>query len=309
MPSITATRSVNARYKPSYLPVAVITGGTSGIGQHTAQALAKYTKGNAHIILIGRNEAAAKDIIESFPKPSGPDAHPDWKHEFVHCDARLMKNIRAACESISSRVSRVNFLVLSHGYMDLKGREETEEGIDVKMAIRYYSRWVFTQELLHLLRNAENAKQRASVLTIMGAGWGPKIDLDDLDLKKKYTSMACAQITVTYNDLMTVEFARKEPRIAFTHIYPGVVDTPTLRATHWILRTLMYLFTCKFRLETAENCAEYMLYALIEGREGASFRNEIADDIGFVSYRGTEESETKLWEHTVQLIEPIRREM
>ncbi len=204
MPSFAATRSVNARYKPSYLPVAVITGGTSGIGKHIAQALAKYTKGNAHIILIGRNEAAAKDIVESFPKPSGPDAHPDWKHEFVHCDARLMKNVYAACKSISSRISRVNFLVLSHGYMDFKGREETEEGIDIKMALRYYSRWVFTQELLPLLRNAGNAKQKASVLTIMGAGWGPKIDLDDLDLKKKYTGMGCSFVTLTYNDLMMV---------------------------------------------------------------------------------------------------------
>jgi hypothetical protein len=47
-----------------------------------------------------------------------------------------------------------------------------------------------------------------------------------------------------------------------------------------------------------------MLYALIEGREGASFRNETADDIGFVRYHGTKESEAKLWEHTVQLIGP-----
>jgi NAD(P)-dependent dehydrogenase (short-subunit alcohol dehydrogenase family) len=203
MPTLAATRSVNARYKPSYLPVAVIIGGTSGIGKHTAQALAKYTKGNAHIILIGRNEAAAKDIIESFPKPSGPDAHPDWKHEFIHCDATLMKNVRAACKSISSRVMRVNFLILSHGRMGFKGREEVE-GIDINMATRYYSRWVFTQELLPLLRNAGNAKQKASVLTILGAGWGAKIDLDDLDLKKKYTGMRCSLTTVTYNDLMTV---------------------------------------------------------------------------------------------------------
>ena len=204
MPSLAATRSVNARYKPSYLPVAVITGGTSGIGKHLAQAIAKYTKGNAHIILIGRNEAVAKDIIESFPKPSGPDAQPDWKHEFIHCDAAVMKNVRATCKSISSRVARVNFLVLSHGRIDFNGRNETEEGIDVHMATRYYSRWVFIQELLPLLRNAGNARQKASVLSILGAGWGLKIDLDDLDLKKKYTGIRCALDTVTYNDLMTV---------------------------------------------------------------------------------------------------------
>ena len=202
MPSLAVTRSVNARYEPSYLPVTVIVGGTSGIGQHTAQALARYTKGNAHIIIIGRNEAAAKKIIASFPKPSGPDAHPGWKHEFVYCDALLMKNVYATCEALSSRLDRVNFLVLSAGYLDFKGREETEEGIDIKMALRYYSRWAFTKGLMPLLRRAKNARQKASVLSVLGAGWGPKIDLDDLELRNNYTGLKCSFVTLTYNDLM-----------------------------------------------------------------------------------------------------------
>lgn len=45
-----------------------------------------------------------------------------------------------------------------------------------------------------------------------------------------------------------------------------------------------------------------MLYALIEGGEGVNFWNEKANDIGFVRYYGTNESEMKLWEHTTQLI-------
>ena len=96
------------------------------------------------------------------------------------------------------------------------------------------------------------------------------------------------------------ELAHREPGIAFTHIFPGTVSTPSMHAINWPLRMLLYA-SVWFWPETAENCAEYMLYALIEGREGASFRNQTADDIGFVNYNGTEESETKLWEHTAQL--------
>ena len=55
MPSLAAARAANAAFSPSYFPVAIFVGGTSGIGEATARAFARYTKGNAHIILVGRN--------------------------------------------------------------------------------------------------------------------------------------------------------------------------------------------------------------------------------------------------------------
>ncbi|KAK2462591.1 hypothetical protein APHAL10511_005324 [Amanita phalloides] len=298
MPSIGATLSVNSRYKPSYLPVAIITGGTSGIGEHMAQAIARHTGGNAHIIIIGRNEAAANEVLASLPKPSGSSAHPGWKHEFIRCDVELMKNVKATCKALCSRLSRVNFLVLSAGYINFKGREDTEEGLDKKMAVRYYARWAFTKGLLPLLRNAKDAGEKASVMTILGAGWSPPIDMDDLAMDK-YSGFKASVHTLTYNDLMVMEFARREPDIAFTHIYPGVVRT---NAFHWSLRLLMVALTplTWLLIQTPENCAEYMFYGLLEGRKGPNFRNEKADDIGFVNYHGSEASQLKLWEHTMK---------
>lgn len=70
MPSLKDVKAENARYAPGYLPVAVFVGGTSGIGQGMAQAFAKHTNGNAHIVLVGRNEAAASAILASFPTPT-----------------------------------------------------------------------------------------------------------------------------------------------------------------------------------------------------------------------------------------------
>ncbi|KAF8630289.1 hypothetical protein AX15_003022 [Amanita polypyramis BW_CC] len=205
MPSLETAQAVIAQYKPSYMPVAIFVGGTSGIGQSMAQRFANQTGGNAHIIIIGRNEAAAKSIIASFPKPSsGADIHPGWKHEFVYCDVQLMKNVQATTKALSERLAKVNFLVLSAGYFDFRGREDTAEGIDKKMATRYYSRWALVDGLLPLLRKARDASEAVSVMSVLAAGMGGKIDLDDLDLKKSYGGLKASVATGTYNDMMMV---------------------------------------------------------------------------------------------------------
>ncbi|KAL0060797.1 hypothetical protein AAF712_012390 [Marasmius tenuissimus] len=76
----------------SYLLVGIFVGGTSGIGQGMADAFADHTEGNAHIVIVGRNKAAAEGIIANFPQPSSSEA----KHGFVRCDVTLMENVQKA---------------------------------------------------------------------------------------------------------------------------------------------------------------------------------------------------------------------
>ncbi|KAJ3738372.1 hypothetical protein DFH05DRAFT_1525824 [Lentinula detonsa] len=95
-PSISAIRTLNASFSPLYLPCAVFIGGTSGVGQGIAEAFIRHTKGNAHIIIIGRNSSAAESIIASFHQPTSPSA----KHEFVSCDVALMKNVQQTTQEL-----------------------------------------------------------------------------------------------------------------------------------------------------------------------------------------------------------------
>jgi hypothetical protein len=69
--TITAAANTNKLYKPTTRPVALFFGGTSGIGEAMATQLAFQTNGNAHIVLLGRNEESAKRIIGGFPKIEG----------------------------------------------------------------------------------------------------------------------------------------------------------------------------------------------------------------------------------------------
>lgn len=131
----------------SYRPVAVFVGGTSGIGAGMARAFAKHRNGDAHIILIGRNRAAAEQVIASFPKPASSDV----QHEFVECDVTLMRNVRTVSAELVQRLPKLNFLVLTPGMMTLQGRDDTDEGIDRKLALHYYARWRFTYECVIIL--------------------------------------------------------------------------------------------------------------------------------------------------------------
>ena len=180
-------------------PVGVFVGGTSGIGQGLAEAFAKWRNGNAHIIIVGRNEATAKEIIERFPKPTITNS---WTHEFVQCDVTLMKNVHSASQQILAKHPKINYLVMSPGFFAASGRDETSEGIDKKLAVHYYARWKFIDELLPALKKAKDDGEDVRVLSVFSAGHGGQIDPDDLGLKKGYSLKAAADSATTYNDLM-----------------------------------------------------------------------------------------------------------
>ncbi|KAI0769759.1 hypothetical protein BD413DRAFT_556645 [Trametes elegans] len=301
MPSLAVVRAANAAFSPAYFPVAIFVGGTAGIGRATAEAFARYTKGNAHIIIIGRNKAAAESVIATFPKPTAPEA----KHEFVPCDVSLMRNVQATTSALLARLPKLNFLVLSPGLFHFRGREDTEEGIDRRLGLHYYTRWKFIYDLLPLLRKAKDAGEDAKVMSVLAPGSGRPIDLDDLGLKKNYSFPKAGVASPTYTDLAMEAFAEQNPGISFVHIHPGVVRTQLLQISHPYLRVLNPLFYALLYPITSapEDCAEHMLYGLLQSEPGLSRRDPKGDDIGRTRFYGGEEEKKRVWEHTKAEIE------
>jgi hypothetical protein len=57
-------------------------------------------------------------------------------------------------------------------------------------------------QLMPLLRKAKEQGEDAKVITVLAPGNGGKIDLNDLGLKKSYSTSNAAYSAPTYNDLM-----------------------------------------------------------------------------------------------------------
>jgi len=303
MPPLAVVKAANALYSPSYIPTALFVGGTSGIGQGMAENFAKYTKGNANIIIVGRNRAAAEAIIASFPKPTVIEGTSIPVHEFIPCDALLMKNVQTATSEIISRIPKLNFLVLSPGVMTLRGRNETSEGIDKKLAVHYYSRWKFTKDLIPLLRKAKDQGEDAKVITVFSAGKAMGgIDVNDFGLKKNFSLGRAADAATTYSDLMMEEFSSQNPDMAFTHTFPGGVKTSLVYPSNWALKPFWYaLNVVLFPLMVSPTvCAEYMWYGVFAGEKGVFRRSDTGEDIGKKNYYGDEKQRKALWEHTVK---------
>ena len=88
----------------------------------------------------------------------------------------------------------------------------------------------FISNLLPLLRSASNAPPHFSrTLSILGAGYESRMNLNDLELKHTFSVSKCASHSTVMNDLMAEEFASLEQGTTFIHSNPSIVMTPIAR--------------------------------------------------------------------------------
>ncbi|TRM70626.1 hypothetical protein BD626DRAFT_449242 [Schizophyllum amplum] len=300
MPSLEIARAANASFTTCANPVAVFVGGTAGIGKGMALAFAQAARGNARLVIVGRNKAAAEKLIASLPPPANTQS------TFVYCDVSLMRNVHAAARDILALpgVDRINYLAITTGFFTLRGRDETEEGVDRKLAAHYYSRWAFVNDLMPALKKAVERKEEVQVMSVLGAGYGGPVDDTDLGLKKTFSLSNAALQGASYNDCMMQDFAARHPGIAFIHSYPGAVRSSIIKKSNsYLVKAAAYAFWPLLRLTTVseEECGAYMTHALLHAQPGFARVNNHGDDIGLTKYFGTEEQRKKLWAHTVEV--------
>ncbi|KIO25264.1 hypothetical protein M407DRAFT_244132 [Tulasnella calospora MUT 4182] len=265
-------------------------GGTSGVGEGTVKAFAQAAQGRAHIVIVGRSRTRAEEIIASFPKTS------ESQYDFIQCDASLLKNVVTAANEAKDKISGpLNYLVLSPGLFHLKGFTPTSEGIDVKMALHFYSRWKFIDELIPLLDQAVASGQEARVMSIMDPKNAGLLDVGDFGVKKNYSLPRAAQQIGAYNSAMVQEYSPIHPTLSISHIYPGLVKTRIARDVPWYLKPA---FSGLLLLgKTSEECGDWMFSALLNEKyqKGGFLLGEYGEELDV--QRDSAENRALLLEH------------
>jgi NAD(P)-dependent dehydrogenase (short-subunit alcohol dehydrogenase family) len=191
---------------------AVVVGGTSGIGQGIALRLAKA---NMKVTIVGRDAARGAQIVQQMNDAGGSD------HDFIPCDCFSIANVRKCSRDILSKSDILHMLVLTQGMATIQGFTPTQEGLDQKLTLHYFSRVAFIESLLPALRKSDDAR----VLSVLSAGVHSAYEgyNSDFTLERTYSIKNAADSAGFYNDLALDSLSRENPSMSFQHAAPGFV--------------------------------------------------------------------------------------
>lgn len=195
--------------------VALVTGGTSGIGKATAIAL---TAMGAEVVVTGRNADRGRTAVAEIKDQSGNESV-----ELMLGDLTTQDEVRRLAEEFKRGYDRLDVLVNNAGVVQTK-RTETADGIETTLAVNHLAPFLLTNLLLDLLKSS--APSRVVTTSSEAQRWG-NMDLDDLQSKKKYRSMRVYGMTKLANIMFTYELAERLEGTGVTAncFHPGAINT------------------------------------------------------------------------------------
>jgi retinol dehydrogenase 14 len=195
--------------------VVLITGGTSGIGKAAATALASM---GANVVVTGRDEERGRSAVAEIRAESGNDTV-----ELMLADLGVQTEVRRLAREFEERHDRLDVLINNAGVVQSK-RTETQDGIETTLAVNHLAPFLLTNLLLDLLKNS--APSRIITVASEGQRWG-KIDLDDLQSKRRYRSFRVYGMSKLANIMFTYELAARLEGTGVTAncVHPGGVNT------------------------------------------------------------------------------------
>ncbi|RLN32217.1 hypothetical protein BBJ28_00005191 [Nothophytophthora sp. Chile5] len=261
---------------------ALIVGASSGIGLAVAQQVAPFV---TKLTLCSRS--CPMDLVASI-KAKNPDV------EVVHerLDMSLLLEVRKF--TLKHATTNFDWVVLAAGMMFFSERVVTAEGLDNKMSTMYYARL---------------NRPGVRVLCVLAAGQANVAPvMDDLGVKRSYSTSRCAHATVLYLDLMAQSLSEHAPLASFMHIDPGFVRTAYFDNAAWYMRLPMKAIAAVLA-DSPEKVAQVILKTLTaeEYAVGWKLLDKRAEEVPKTKFH-TEELKDAVWEHTLQTIDNVLKQ-
>lgn len=193
------------------MTIALVTGGTDGIGKAVALNLAKQ---GAQVIMVGRNPQKGEHALNDI-RAQAPNAHITYRQT----DLSLMREVNGLAEWVKSAYSPLNLLIHSAGVM-LPRKTMTPEGLETVFAVQYFARYWLNMNLLN------HFAPDARVINISAGGTMPiKLHVDNINSQKLYHGVYTLMHESVANDVMTLRLIRTHPHIRFYGYGPFYVKT------------------------------------------------------------------------------------
>ncbi len=186
--------------------IAMITGGTSGIGRATALLFARE---GAKVSITGRNEARGKQVVEEIEKEGG-DAI------FIRADVRFSTECRRAVELTLQAFGRLDILFNNAGvFYPSTVTDCTEEEWDLTIDINLKGTYLMSKFAIPVMTG-----QGSGVIINNGSGWGI------VGGNEAAAYCAAKGGVVLLTKAMAIDHSSQGIRV--NCVCPGDVDTPML---------------------------------------------------------------------------------
>ena len=198
--------------------VAVVTGGSSGIGQYTALALARA----GYAVVITARSADRLAETAAWIKREVPGA----AVETERVDFASFASVRAMAVRILARHPKIAILVNNAG-MVMARRKLSEDGFESILEINHLSPFLLTELLLPAVKAANMDVPARIVVTASNASTNSKIDFTDMQMEKGWGPMRVYGRSKLMNIMFTYALARrlKGTGITVNALHPGFVGS------------------------------------------------------------------------------------
>lgn len=194
--------------------IALVTGGTSGVGH---SILPDLVKAGFYVYFMGTNATKGRAIESELNGTEGAVS------TFVQLDLSDLKSVKRFAREFREQVPALDLLLNVAGTM-FPERQLTGEGFEKTFAVGYLSAFILCDELLPSLSAAKPGRI-ANVAGLPKFVLKPALDFEDLSFKNDYKGMGVAIKTVHAKTVLTEILADRlrEHGVDVNSFHPGAV--------------------------------------------------------------------------------------
>ena len=237
------------------MPVAVITGASSGIGLETARGLAKK---NFDLILVSRSLKKLNSIKSDF------ETQYSIKCDVFSYDLSLIESNIKFHKEVVNKFRKIDVLINNAGaiFMD---KTFTDEGLEKTFALNHMSYFVLSNLFIESFNSIK-------VINVSSeAHRGIKLNLDDLQNNIGYFGWHAYKRSKLSNIYLTYELARKHENkdITVNCLHPGLVNSDFANNNSLRYQIMSSLIKC-FGISASEGALTSIYLASEENLENIS---------------------------------------